>query len=65
MLEVVSGCFMTCNICLAGNSEVSSELQCFKKEECREAVRGAAGQTLGANFCYTIGNCEKYILSMK
>ena len=29
MLEGVYGCFMTCNVFLAGNSEVSLELQCF------------------------------------
>ena len=32
MLEGVYGCFMTCNVFLAGNSEVSLELQCFTAE---------------------------------
>ena len=32
MLEGVYGCFMTCNEFLAGNSEVSLELQCFTAE---------------------------------
>ena len=32
MLEGVYGCFMPCNIFLAGNSEVSLELQCFTTE---------------------------------
>ena len=32
MLEGVYGCFMPCNIFLAGNSEVSLELQCFTAE---------------------------------
>ena len=32
MLEGVYGCFMTCNIILAGNSEVSLELQYFRAE---------------------------------
>ena len=32
MLEGVYGCFMTCNVYLAGNSEVSLELQCFTAE---------------------------------
>ena len=32
MLEAVCGCFMPCNIFLAGNSEVSFELQCFTAE---------------------------------
>ena len=32
MLEAVCGCFMPCNIFLAGNSEVSLELQCFTVE---------------------------------
>ena len=32
MLEGVYGCFMTCNICLAGNSEVGLELQCLTTE---------------------------------
>ena len=29
---MVYGCFMTCNVFLAGNSEVSLELQCFTAE---------------------------------
>ena len=32
MLERVYGCFMTCNVFLAGNSGVSLELQCFTAE---------------------------------
>ena len=32
MLEAVRGCFMPCNIFLAGNSAVSLELQCFTAE---------------------------------
>ena len=32
MLEEVYGCFMTCNVFLAGNSEVSLKLQCFTAE---------------------------------
>ena len=32
MLEGVYGCFMTCNVFLEGNSEVSLELQCFTAE---------------------------------
>ena len=32
MLEGVYGCFMTCNVFLAGNSEVSLELHCFTAE---------------------------------
>ena len=32
MLEGVYGCFMTCNVFLTGNSEVSLELQCFTAE---------------------------------
>ena len=32
MLEGVCGCFMPCNIFLAGNSEVSLVLQCFTAE---------------------------------
>ena len=32
MLEGVYGCFMICNVFLAGNSEVSWELQCFTAE---------------------------------
>ena len=32
MLEGVCGCFMTCNVFLANNSEVSLELQCFTAE---------------------------------
>ena len=32
MLEGVYGCFMICNEFLAGNSEVSLELQCFTAE---------------------------------
>ena len=52
MLEGVDGCFMTCNVFLAGNSEVSLELQCFTAElityimcecdapECSEATLG-------------------------
>ena len=32
MLEGVYGCFMTCNVFLAGNSEVSLKLQCFTAE---------------------------------
>ena len=31
-VEGVYGCFMTCNVFLAGNSEVSLELQCFTAE---------------------------------
>ena len=32
ILEGVYGCFMTCNVFLAGNSEVSLKLQCFTAE---------------------------------
>ena len=32
MLEAVCGCFMPCNVFLAGNIEVSLELQCFTAE---------------------------------
>ena len=32
MIEGVYGCFMTGNVFLAGNSEVSLELQCFTAE---------------------------------
>ena len=32
MLEGVCGCFMPCNVFLAGNSEVSLVLQCFTAE---------------------------------
>ena len=32
MLEGACGCFMTCNVFLADNSEVSLELQCFTAE---------------------------------
>ena len=32
MLEGVYDCFMTCNVFLAGNREVSLELQCFTAE---------------------------------
>ena len=32
VFEGVYGCFMTCNVCLAGNREVSLELQCLTAE---------------------------------
>ena len=32
LLEGLYGCFKTCNVFLAGNSEVSLELQCLREE---------------------------------
>ena len=32
MLEGLCGCIMACNVFMAGNSEVSLELQCFTAE---------------------------------
>ena len=55
MLEAVCGCFMPCNVFLAGNSEVSLKLQCFTAElitylvcEC-DAPECTPGQSTAAN----------------
>ena len=63
MLEGVYGCFMTCNVFLAGNSEVSLELQCFTAElityivcecdapECRQQYQGLFCYLFHSDYC--------------